>query len=544
MKKRLLLGLSLLLFSTGCLLISGCGRTEADHSKKAVSGVLRVGTPMNFRQTNPLADYHYSILSMLATHETLVRFDAKMDPVPQLASSWTSSSDATIWTFSLVENAQWHDGFPVTADDVKFTFEYMASHHPASAWLEKLIRTIEVNGSQVRFILNQSYSRFLINVGFVVRIIPRHIWEPVKNPLQPGNIQSELGCGPYKLTSHDTRENRLTFTKNESYYGPAPAYDRLEVFSHLTFDNLTRLIMRGDVDVYYKYASGFLPHYLPRLKENKKIHIFYADGVGVPAALGFNLKTGPGSDLNFRRALCLALDYEKIGRSLLGETHKIPGTGFVPPALEKGLSNLPALVFSPELSRKRFFEAGYRDTDHDGLLNHPDSGENIELKLLARSDLEGMDALLPIIAHNLKQVGIGLQINKADLSTWIVRVRGQQHDLILFRTTPWGMFMEAGCGTGYFDSRRSGGGTLANIEDPAFYHLCDRVLENTDPTIEIQYYNDICRYYARHLPALALCWSINAYPCARRLAAPVINPIEGGIVNRDVLCQKITRTEK
>ena len=129
-----------------------------------------------------------------------------------------------------------------------------------------------------------------------------------------------------------------------------------------------------------------------------------------------------------------------------------------------------------------------------------------------------------------------MTIDRADLSTWITRIREGVHDLVLFRTTPWGMVMDAGCGSGYFDSRRAGGGTLASIEDPFFHGLCDSILKNIDQTREIELYHDMQRYYADHLPAVALCWAVNTYPASNQLLNLTVNSIEGGLANRETFC--------
>jgi peptide/nickel transport system substrate-binding protein len=311
--------------------------------------------------------------------------------------------------------------------------------------------------------------------------------------------------------------------------------ETLEFYTYSTFDALSLALIRGDIDMYYKYASGFPPPYLPRLVQDSSVQLMYGDSMGIPAALGFNLHKHPVANPDIRKALALAINYEKISQSLLGNTGKIPSAGFVPPAVPFHLGQAP-LVFSPEQSRKTFSTAGFVDTDNDGRINSPE-GINLSLKLLARSDLEGTDAILQILTHNFKQVGVDLTIDRVDLSTWITRLNEDRHDLVLFRTTPWGMVMDAGCGSGYFDSRRNGGATLANIEDPIFHALCDRVLENTNPETEQALYHEIQRYYAKHLPAVALSWAVNAYPLSNRLQNPVVNPIEGGLANREAFSQ-------
>jgi peptide/nickel transport system substrate-binding protein len=471
---------------------------------------------------------------MLATHDTLVRFDGWLNAYPQLARSWQASADGRQWVFHLNPYARWNDGRPVTPDDVKFTFAYIGDRQASAAWIHDLVARIDVDGDSVTFFLNKPYSRFLVNGGFIVRILPRHIWENVADPLQPpADAAITVGSGPFVFDGFDPQTGTVGFKKNTAYCGTVPAVEHLEFQLNRTFDSLALGLLRGDIDLYYKYASGFPPAFLPKLEGSSAIAIHRADAMGIPAALGFNLGRFPLNQLALRKALALALNYGKIGQSLLGGCGNIPGPGFVPPAFAEHLP-LPALAFAPDQSRAMLAAAGFVDTDKDGIGNLP-GGPNLALTLLARSDLEGTSALLPMLAHQLKEVGIDLQIETADLSTWTARVQQDNYDLILFRATPWGMAMDAGCASGYVDSRRKGGGVLANVVDPAFHPLCDALLQTMDPARQKALSHDIQRYYADNLPVLALSWAVDAYPAARAWQGLAINPIEGGLINRQTL---------
>lgn len=511
------------------LAMGGCGSKDKPAAAH-VPDALRIGTPMQVRVANPLVDYGYNIFAMLATHDTLIRFDGARNPVPQLATDWQVSPDGRQWRFDLRADALWHDGRPVTAADVKFTFEYLSVHHAASAWLKTLIEDIRVQGATIIFDLSKPHSRFLINCGFIIRILPQHIWETVSDPFKPGDAQVTMGCGPFILKHFDPNQGRLQFKRNERYYGIRPAPETLGLFLNRSFDTLALSLKRGDLDLYYKYASGFPPSHLAVLAGAPDVRLYQTDAMGIPAALGFNLQRQPTADVNVRRAVSEALDYKRIVASLQGGYGKPPDAGFLPPALGRR-SACASLDHAPEASQRRLDQAGYVDTDDDGLRNMP-HGDNIGLTLLARGDLAGTEALLPILSHNLKAVGIALKVERVDLSTWIERVHIGQFDLVLFRTTPWGMVMDAGSASGYFDSRRRGGGTLANITDPAFHELCDRMLATTDAIRQVELQNDMCRYYARHLPALALCWAVNVYPVHGIWQNWTINQIEGGLLNR------------
>ena len=524
-------GVVLLMIGSIALVMLGCG--SGPESGEPGRGSLRVGTPMHVRQANPLVDYGYNIFAMLATHDTLVRFDGAMHPLPQLARTWNASADCRRWQFVLRTDARWHDGRPVTAGDVRFTFDYLAEHHPASAWMASLIDRISVDGDRVAFYLRRPYSRFLLNCGFIVRILPRHVWQTVTDPFRPGTAATTVGCGPFVFEGFDGRAGRLDFSRNADYYGPAPSVPGLTVFLGRTFDELALALAAGDLDLFYKYASGFSPAHLSGLANSTDLYLPVADALGIPAALGFNLGRAPLGDVAVRRAIAAAIDYPHIAASLMGANGSVPDTGFLPPALGK-MPALPALLPAPDVACRLLAAAGYSDADGDGIRNGP-AGENLTLTLLARADLPGTDALLPILAHNLKQVGIALTVRRADLSTWIEQVHEGRYDLVLFRTTPWGMVMDAGYASGYFDARRQGGGTLANVADPVFHALCDRLLATTDPDRQAEIGRRIRAYYAENLPALALCWAVNTYPMRRAYKGATINQIEGGLLNRQSL---------
>lgn len=523
---------STLLVAGLLLLAGGCGDRQQSAADLSPD-VLRIGTPMQVRVANPLVDYGYNIFAMLATHDTLVRFDGALRPLPQLAQAWQASPDGRQWRFELRSDAHWHDGRPVTPEDVKFTFEYLAAHHGASAWLQTLIKDIRLEGSTVVFDLAKPHSRFLINCGFIVRILPRHVWETVADPFRPGDARVTLGCGPFVFQDLDPHTGRLRFSRNEQYYGARPAVATLELFLNRSVDALVLALRRGDLDLYYKYASGFPPSHLTALAGRSGLRLPVADAMGIPAALGFNLHRRPTGDAAFRRAVSAALDYDRMSASLLGGSGRTPDAGFVPPVFGDRQTSGP-LVYAPPTSIGLLDQAGYTDSDGDGLRDRPGGG-NLELTLLARGDLPETEALLPILAHNLKAVGIALTVQRVDLSTWIERIQNGQYDLVLFRTTPWGMVMDAGSGSGYFDARRRGGGTLANVTDPVFHGLCDRLLATTDPAQQTDLEQEIRRFYAEHLPALALCWAVNTYPVSQSWQHWAINQIEGGLLNRQSL---------
>ena len=509
--------------------VSGCSNSPKEEVLAAETKLLRIGSTLNIKQINPLTDYYYNILAMLMTHDSLVHFDPDLQVVPQLAQSWECLEGGKLWKFRLVPDARWHDGYPVSATDVKFTFKYLALHNPSAGWIADLVEDIQTDDTEVIFRLKKPYSRFLINAGFVVRILPKHIWEEIDSPLRINNREITTGCGPFIFNSFNQKANKICFDVNKNYYGVIPDIERIEFHLYQNMDALTLALLKKKIDVYYKYASGYPVQYLKKIIGNSNLELAEADSMGIPAALGFNMKHKPLDKLDIRKAIALSINYKRINQCLFGGKGRVPGAGFVPPVFPFWIG-LSELTYNPQESRRLLSSSGLVDNNEDGILELPE-GKKLSLTLLSRADL-GDTQLVKLLKHDLKAVGLDLVIQSTDLSTWIAFLQNDRYDLVLFRTTPWGMMMHAGYSSGYFDSRRKGGGTIGNLTDSDFFSLCDRILATTEPSSSKRLYHELQAYYARHLPAIALSWSKNIYPFHKNWQGFRIHQLEGGLANR------------
>lgn len=512
------------------LMAPGCSKETESKTLPPSEQVLRIGTTMNIKQANPVADYYYNILAMVMTHDSLVRFDGNLNPVPQLARRFASDESAKIWTFELTPEAKWHDGRPVTVDDVVFTFQYMARNHGSGAWLNDLIEKIETRENCVIFRLKKPYSRFLINAGFVVRILPRHIWENISDPRRTRNPAVTVGCGPYRFTGFDRSAGTIRFHVNTDYHGVVPETDRVDFCTYGTMDLLALALIKGRVDLYYQYASGLPVPYVDKLKAEPVLDCMEAPSIGIPAVLGFNLSRPLVKSIKVRRAVALAVDYTHMNNCLMKGKGRIPSPGLTPPSFPVHRHMAP-WVQDLDQSRSLLESEGWVDTDGDGLLNTP-QGETVQLTLLVRSDLWGEAQIVKLLAHDFKRVGMGLKVRSADLSTYLAFLKEGEYDLVLFRTTPWGMMMHAGYGSGYFDGKTSGHPNMCRLKDPGFSTLCDRILNTCDPQILKTLYTGLQQYYAELLPAVALCWGRSLFPYSEKWQGFQINPLEGGLANR------------
>jgi peptide/nickel transport system substrate-binding protein len=222
-----------------------------------------------------------------------------------------------------------------------------------------------------------------------------------------------------------------------------------------------------------------------------------------------------------REAVVQALDYEELVRlELLGFGGRA-NRGFVPPAMPY-FTETPPLEYNPEKARALLKEAGYADADSDGILEDP-RGRELELRLPAR---QRYVRTAELIRDYLGRIGLRVNPQIVDSSTWIALKESFSYDLTISRTTPWGMFMHANWATGYFDSRRTGEGVLRTVSDPAFHALCDAVLSSKRESMR-DLAESVQRFYSQNLPAAALYWSTILIPHKKTFSGWVVDPLYG-----------------
>lgn len=166
----------------------------------------------------------------------LIRFDSRGLPLPALAESWSISADATLYTFKLKEDAIWHDGTPVTADDVVYTFsKFQDEDYPGSADLHaiwKEINVVYLDEHNVQFQLPEPFAPFLdyLSTG----LLPDHLLRGVSATDlidHPFNLMP-IGTGPFRFESflldEDGTITGISLTAFDGYYGQRPFLERVE----------------------------------------------------------------------------------------------------------------------------------------------------------------------------------------------------------------------------------------------------------------------------------------------------------------------------
>jgi peptide/nickel transport system substrate-binding protein len=492
--------------------------------------ILRIGTTDLVQSANILLDANLSLFAHVS-NPTLMKMNQQIEPEGQLVETIEPSVDLKTWTLTLKDGLFWSDGRPVTAADVLFTFNYLRDKFPAAGWIKSTVSEISILDRNTLVIrINRPYGR----LGFeftTYPLLPQHIWEKIENPLRHTNSGHIVGCGPFVIDRTDLNRGVVSMVQNPHWKGPESQIDGVEIHLYKNRDVLALALEREDIDIFYEYASSYPYANLNRLRGSDRFGFLEQLNLGL-YFLGFNLKKPPMSDPLFRRAVARALDYAEILRLILLDNGLKPQLGFIPPSM-------PAFKSTPDCSLDRkeaarlLDEAGCLDRNQDGIRDRP-GGKDLRLTLLVDPHKPFNARLSELVEEYLRAVGIRITIKAVEGSSWVSLKDRYAYDLVLSRTSPWGMLMHASWATGYFDARRTGEGVLHTVDDPKFLALCDDLLAETDPGRIRSLAHRIQDYYAENLPAVALLWNKIITPYNQDYYGWELDPLYG-LFNIDTL---------
>ncbi|HEX3176878.1 MAG TPA: ABC transporter substrate-binding protein, partial [Methylomirabilota bacterium] len=187
---------------------------------------------------------------LYAVHDALVKPMPAGMTTPSLAESWSESKDHLSYSFVLRKNARFHDGSPVTAEDVKFSFD---RYKGASATLlkEKVKEVVALDQGRVRFVLREPWPDFMLFYGTTASgagwIVPKKYVERVG---EDGFKKAPIGAGPYKVASF-TPGVELVLEAFDGYWRKPPAVKRLVMRSMTEETTRAAALKRGEVDIAY-----------------------------------------------------------------------------------------------------------------------------------------------------------------------------------------------------------------------------------------------------------------------------------------------------
>jgi peptide/nickel transport system substrate-binding protein len=390
------------------------------------------------------------------TYDSLVGYDPKT-LAPQkgesstgLATDWSVSEDELTWTFTIRKNAKWDDGVPLTAKDVAFTYNYVIQNDMSNftAYTNLIEKATALDDYTVQFQCSKPKPDMIRSW---VPILPEHIWSKV-DPKEAAsgkytNNPPYVGSGPFKAVEWK-KNSFVHLVANPYWWGPKPKLDEIYFMQYTNSDTILQDLIAGTIDG----AVDLSATQMKQLQNNPDIT---ARAITVDAFddLGFNCYTGPSKghpvlkDWKFRQALNWAVDLQKVVDLVwLGTT--TPGTTIIPPNYYHDPDwhwEPPADVkytYDPQIANQKLDEAGYPDSDGDGVREY--KGKPIELRLIARDESVQSQQTGKLVVGWFKDVGIPVKLEVMDEATLGDRELNYEGDVFTpdFDMFLWGWYLD------------------------------------------------------------------------------------------------------
>ncbi|GLK81682.1 ABC transporter substrate-binding protein [Methylopila turkensis] len=478
---------------------------DADDRPKGVLVVGQTGEPRSLDPSTVTASNDFRIIS--SVFEGLTRFrKGSLAVEPALAERWEISDGGLSYTFHLRPGARFHDGEPVDADAVVYTFGRMLDpKHPQAeagpfplAFFFAAVKAVEaVDPLTVRFRLERPYAPLLSNLAYPAGFI---VSPAAARAAGRGFGRAPVGSGPFRFVRWESGR-QVELARNDAYWGGPPKLDGIVFRPIADGDARAAEMLAGGLDLMLELP----PDAAPRLSDPER---FRTHGVAGPHLwyLALNARRGPLADVRVRRAVNYAIDKRAITDSLLRGTADAPA-GVIPAAF--GPASDPELKPYPH------------DPDHARALLKQAGAEGARLRLLASEGGSGMlepIAMAVAIQADLARVGLRVEIETFEWNAYLARVNAGLGDADMAEmawmtndpdTLPYlALRGDAGPGKGGFNA-----GGYANDE---LDRLLDQARAEIDADRRAALYRRIDRLVHDDAPfAFVASWRQNAVTAAR-----------------------------
>lgn len=394
---------------------------------------------------NPvLSDTQYDGNVNALVYSALLKFDKNQNLENDLAESYEVAEDNLSFTFKLRKNAKWHDGTPVTANDVAFTFTSIANKDytgaaygdverlkGAKAYHEGNADTIEgiqvVDEHTIKFEFEEVYAPGLISLGNT-GIIPKHIWEKVDVANWKEStelLNNPVGCGPYKMQKFESGQY-VELDRFEDFYDEQAKTKRF-IFKVTNQETAQAELMNGTVDI---ADVSTLKNMDIKLLEDKGLKV-----TSYPNKLfqymGFNLRDKRFQDKNLRQAFMYAINRSLMVDKLIEGNGVIVNTPILPSSWAYPESDsLNNYDHDINKAKELLEQAGWTDKDGNDIVENA-KNEELVVELKYPTGNKTREQIAPIVQASLKEIGVKVELSSMEFSTVMDQVVGN-HDFDLY----------------------------------------------------------------------------------------------------------------
>lgn len=342
-------------------------------------------------------------------YDPLFNKSEDLTPEPWLVKEYKISEDGTVYSFKLHDNVKWHDGKPLTAEDVKFTFEYLQKYKksrfsgPGSA-----IKDIKIKDNySIEMTLTSPQPEFLTRPLSEMGILPKHIWQ---NITTPDSSKETIGSGPYKLVDMKDGEY-YKFEANNEYFKAKPAAKQIYMPIIKDSSAMFTALKAGQIDA---TATELPPETVAQFKNDSKLTTIEGPGFST-TMICFNNDEYPLDNKNFREALAYATNSQEIVDVIMLGSATPGSLGFVHPMLSSYNDKVNKVKYDIQKSNSILDELNFKDTDGNSI-RETDTGKKLSFELLVYANNPLRIRTAELIKDSYSKIGVEIIIKGMDMA--------------------------------------------------------------------------------------------------------------------------------
>ena len=345
---------------------------------------------------------------------------------PDLARSWELREDSVL-VLDLRDDVLWHDGVPVTAEDVAFTIERQKDPEtaaPRSADVAAVESVTAVDSFTVEVRLRHT-GPYAVNAVLEVVPIPAHILGsvPAAEMRRHSFSRNPVGNGFYRFVRWQAGQ-QLVLEVNEERPDGRAAIDRVVMRFIPDMNASMAELLSGQGDL-----LRLPPDQRERVAATPSVELYTAPRIR-PQWIAWNVERPPVDDRRVRQALLMAIDRERLAAGLFGDVGEAAFSP-IPNRLREHSPDVRPLPYDPEGARALLAEAGWRDADGDGILERDGQPLRVEIDYFPTE--QWRQDVLVAIQSMVRSVGVDLVPRAYERTTWVDRLRSRE-----FQGSLWG----------------------------------------------------------------------------------------------------------
>ncbi|MBQ7260017.1 MAG: ABC transporter substrate-binding protein [Lachnospiraceae bacterium] len=463
MRKKVRMLLSVIVLTSLTIALGGCrGGKTADDSSKIVVGIAQ--------DLEDSLDPHKAVAAgtkevLFNMYEGLLKPDPDGNIVPAVAESYEVSEDGTLYTFKLREGVKFHNGEPVTAEDVKYSLEKSAGMTGEETLIPafSLIKSIEAAPDEKTVTIelsekNMEFPSYLAMTN--AAIIPMDNADPDSSP---------IGTGPYMFVSRSPQEN-IVMKRFEDYWGEKAYIEDVTFKIEANADSIVMDLIGGSIDMFPRLT-------ITQVDQLSEDFTIYEGTMNLVQALYLNNAVKPFDDIRVRQALCYGTDIDGVLKLAFDGKGSPIGSSMFPSFGKYYIDELKdTYPYDPEKAKELLKEAGYE--------------KGLKFSITVPSNYQPHIDTAQVLAEQYKKIGVDASINLVEWNTWLSDVYTNRD----FETTVIGVDASSMTARALLERFVSdAGGNFINFNDPEYDRVFSEAISSSDDEESTERYKELER---------------------------------------------------